>query len=206
MSDDDSGSHRDAGNAPSANHDNGDSKLYDLTKLIIGFVLTGVIGAWVSQAYKEREIRADVQRKELQDATNVFYEVIDGLSKRHYYALRANASVESWNNQSDPQWRNVDGRKLINDAFKLYDDSVIEWNAHRFRTRVILDTYFGKSYRIELEQKVVHELGRTKEDLDNLRDHAVDDGYYDEKLHDQILNHIENGEEDALVALCERLS
>jgi hypothetical protein len=187
----------------SAKHDN---KWFDLTKLIIGFLLTGVIGSCVSQMYKEREIRADVQRKELEAATNVFYEVVDALSKRHYYALRANAAVEQWANQDEAALKAGEGRRLLDTAYKLYDDSVIEWNSHRFRTRIILNTYFDNSYFNELEYKIVPVLGRTKEDLDNLRDHALDDGYYDQSLHDKILDRIENEEETALVKLCERLS
>jgi hypothetical protein len=183
-----------------------DDRWFDLMKLVIGFMLTGVIGAWLSQMYKEREIRADAQRKQLEGATAVFYEVIDGLSKRHYFALRANAAVEQWSKEDDAQWRNTIGRKFIDDAFKVYDDNVIEWNAHRFRTKVILDTYFGDSYWLELETKVVPVFGKTKEDLDNLRDHAIDDGVYDEELHERVNDRIENEEEKALMNLCDRLS
>jgi|GEM_PF-5272248 len=183
-----------------------DNKWFDLIKLVIGFVLTGVIGAWLSQTYKEREIRADVQRKQLEAATSVFYEVIDGLSKRHYFALRANAAVEQWAKDEDPGWRQGAGRKVMDDAYKIYDDNVIEWNAHRFRTKVILDTYFGDRYWVELETKIVPILGKTKEDLENLRDHAIDDSYYDQPLHDAIYTRIEDQEEQALMNLCDRLS
>jgi hypothetical protein len=181
-------------------------KSFELIKLVVGFFLTGVVGLGLANKFKEREMEADSRRRQSDAATAAFYEVIDGLSKRHYSALRANAAIEQWAKEEDPEWRRSAGRKFVDDAFKIYNDNVIEWNAHRFRTKVILDTYFDQSYWIDLETKIVPILGNTKEDLDNLRDHAIDDNYYDETLHDAVNRRIEEEEEKALMTLCDRLS
>ena len=63
---------------------------------------------------------------------------------------------------------------------------------------ILATHFFGAPYSAEVEGKVFPILGKTKEELDDLRDHAIDDGWYDQELHDAILNRIENTEEDAL--------
>jgi hypothetical protein len=181
-------------------------KWYDLAKLGVGFLLTGVIGTGVSQTYKQREIRGEVQRKQIEAATNAFYEVTDSFSKRHYYALLANASVEQWNNKGDPKWRAVEGRKLIEDAFRTYNDSITEWNLRRFHLEAILETHFGKHYRADLDENINPILGGTRDNLMDLRDHALDENYFDQSLHDTIFDWIENREEPAILKFCDELS
>jgi hypothetical protein len=181
-----------------------ESKWYDLSKLVIGFILTGVVGTVISQFYKEREVRAEQQRKEIEAAINVFYDVSETFSKRHFYSLRANSAVEQWSTDSDDRWRREEGIPLVKEAFHLYDESVTEWNLRRFRLKAIIDVNFGPSFREEID-KIGSIMGDVRDDLVNLRDQALDDNKYDKDLHVRIYKRIENEEEPAINAFRDKL-
>jgi hypothetical protein len=165
-----------------------------------------VIGTWVSQVYKEREIHNELHQKEIETSNKLFYDLVESFSKRHFYALLADRAVERWNDKGDRNWRYGEGRDQMNDAYRLYEQSVTDWNLGRFKMEAILQTHFGGMARSALDKHIIPILGQTEDDLDDLREFANYHDFYAIYLHDSALKRIEGEEENAIQGFFDYLS
>ena len=65
------------------------SELWGIFKSIIVVAITGAVAAWITHYYRMQEQSAAVSAEARKAATNTYYDIIETIGKRHYYALRA---------------------------------------------------------------------------------------------------------------------
>ena len=105
------------------------SKAFDLTKSIVTVVLASVAAAWISHHYKVEEENAAVYAESRKAATNTYYDIIDTIGKRHYYALRAAVGFQ-WHDDEMVHWQQ-------------YENMRAYWNEHRYSIMALTKRYFG---------------------------------------------------------------
>ena len=93
-------------------------KVFDLTKSILTVILASVAAAWISHHYKVQEEAATVYSESRKAATNTYYDVIDTIGKRHYYALRAALGFQ-YHDDEMVHWQQ-------------YQNMLAYWNEHRY--------------------------------------------------------------------------
>ena len=86
------------------------SKAFDLTKSIVTVVLASVAAAWISHHYKVEEENAAVYAESRKAATNTYYDIIDTIGKRHYYALRAAVGFQ-WHDDEMVHWQQYENMR-----------------------------------------------------------------------------------------------
>src|SRR6266700_1792315 len=87
------------------------SKAFDLSKSILTVVLASVAAAWISHHYKVEEENSAVYAESRKAATNTYYDIIDTIGKRHYYALRAAIGFQ-WHDDEMAHWLRKHARVL----------------------------------------------------------------------------------------------
>ena len=88
------------------------SKAFDLTKSIVTVVLASVAAAWISHHYKVEEENAAVYAESRKAATNTYYDIIDTIGKRHYYALRAAVGFQ-WHDDEMVHWQQYENMRVV---------------------------------------------------------------------------------------------
>ena len=106
------------------------SKAFDLTKSILTVVLASIAAAWISHHYKVQEENAAVYTESRKAATNTYYDIIDTIGKRHYYALRA-AIAFQYHDDEMVHWQQ-------------YQNMLAYWNEHRYSILALTKRYFGE--------------------------------------------------------------
>lgn len=136
-----------------------------LTLLVVGFLLTGVVGSALAYVFQrrawEQQHRVERREEERQRASQTFEEVASLLDKRLYRMRRLNWAT----------LRHVEsGRGLdrIAAARDDYDDVLLTWNDNLNRILALVDTSFGHGVRRQVEVEVFEEfaaIGRALEDF-----------------------------------------
>ena len=112
-------------------------KAFDLTKSILTVVLASVAAAWISHHYKVQEEKAAIYSESRKAATTTYYETIDTLGKRHYYALQAVYGFY-WRQDEMGHWQQ-------------YDNMRSYWNERRYSTLALIKRYFGAAAEQQLQ-------------------------------------------------------
>lgn len=107
------------------------SELLGIFKSIVVVVVTGAIAAWMTHYYKMQEEKFAVNADARKTATESYYDIIETIGKRHYYALRATIGFQ-WHDDEMVRWQQ-------------YDNMVMYWNEHRYRILALTGRYFGES-------------------------------------------------------------
>jgi len=105
-------------------------KLFDISKTIFCIALAGILGAAISHHYKVLEEKNQIYTESRKAATKTYYEIIDLIGERHYFALRAAIGYQY---KVDPHER-----------WELYDATVANWNKRRYSTLALINRYFGE--------------------------------------------------------------
>ena len=105
------------------------SKAFDLTKSILTVVLASIAAAWISHHYKVQEENAAVYTESRKAATNTYYDIIDTMGKRHYYALRSAIGFQ-YHDDEMVHWQQ-------------YENMQMYWNEHRYSILALTKRYFG---------------------------------------------------------------
>ena len=87
-----------------------------------------------------QEQSAAVSAEARKTATNTYYDIIETIGKRHYYALRA-AIAFQWHEDEMGRWQQ-------------YDNMVVYWDEHRYRVLALTGRYFGKSTEDQLRRLI----------------------------------------------------
>ncbi len=119
--------------APKAKH----IKAFDLLKSILTVILASIAAAWISHHYKVQEEAAAVYAESRKAATNTYYDIIDTIGKRHYYALRAAVGFQ-WHDDEMVHWQQ-------------YENMRSYWNEHRYSTLALTKRYFGAATEQQLK-------------------------------------------------------
>lgn len=125
------------------------SELLGIVKTIVVVVITGAVAAWITHYYKMQEqsaavsaegrkTAANISAEARTTATNTYYDIIETIGKRHYYALRAAIGFQ-WHDDEMGRWQQ-------------YDNMVTYWNEHRYRMLALTGRYFGKSTEDQLRR------------------------------------------------------
>jgi hypothetical protein len=120
-------------------------RFHDLVLLLVGFVLTSLVGGYLSyrwqttRAFLERE--AEDRRAEKEAATKVFEELSRMMDKRLYRMRRL----------SDVQNTAVEKSKERWDSYMLV---LFEWNENLNRNLALTQRYFGEGARNVLEERI----------------------------------------------------
>ncbi len=116
------------------------TRAFDLIKSILTVILASIAAAWISHHYKVQEEAAAVYAESRKAATNTYYDIIDTIGKRHYYALRAAVGFQ-WHDDEMLHWQQ-------------YENMRSYWNEHRYSTLALTKRYFGAA----TEQQLKHFL------------------------------------------------
>jgi hypothetical protein len=127
--------------AVSDKEDTGSSKGSELLgafKSIVVVVITGAVAAGMTHYYKMQEESFAVSAEARKTATDTYYDIIETIGKRHYYALRAAIGFQ-WQDDEMVRWQQ-------------YDNMVMYWNEHRYRILALTGRYFGESTEDQLRR------------------------------------------------------
>lgn len=105
-------------------------KVFDLTKSLVTVILASVAAAWISHHYKVEENAAAVYAESRKAATNTYYDIIDTIGKRHYYALRA-AIAFQYHDDEMVHWQQ-------------YQNMLAYWNERRYSILALTKRHFGE--------------------------------------------------------------
>ena len=111
-------------------------KLFGIFKSIGVVVITGAVAAWITHHYHMQEENATINAEARKTATNTYYDIIDTIGKRHYYALRATIGFQ-WHDDEMGRWQQ-------------YDNMVMYWNEHRYSMLALTKRYFGEATEKQL--------------------------------------------------------
>jgi len=111
------------------------SELLGILKSIIVVVITGAVAAWITHYYRMQEESASVSTEARNTATNTYYDIIETIGKRHYYALRAAIGFQ-WHEDEMARWRQS-------------DNMVMYWNEHRYRMLALTGRYLGNQQKTD---------------------------------------------------------
>ena len=111
-------------------------KLSGIFKSIGVVVISGAVAAWITHHYHMQEENATINAEARKTATNTYYDIIDTIGKRHYYALRATIGFQ-WHDDEMGRWQQ-------------YDNMVVYWNEHRYSMLALTKRYFGEGTEKQL--------------------------------------------------------
>ena len=139
-----------------------------LLLLVVGFLLTGVLGAWlthrfqsrawdeqhkVEQRDQERQQALKTFEEERQQALKTFEEVSTRLDKQLYLTRRLYGEARK-------KARGAGDETDIDTARVAYQEVLHEYNANWHRTLALVQTYFGLGLRDDLENIIYERFDR----------------------------------------------
>ena len=122
-------------------------RYHDLAILLIGFVLTTVLGGYLTQSWQLRSARiqreAEQMRTEQMAATRIFEDLSRLMDKRLYRMRRVHTGLGSGVS-----------RERMKDRWSSYREVLFEWNENLNRNLALIQRYFGNDARDVLENKI----------------------------------------------------
>lgn len=117
----------------------------DVVLLIIGFVLTGVVGTTITYLYQnhQQQLALQVEQKRIdrQEAYTAASEISELVGKHHFNALQLRGSIESYIQQPTP-----DNLSFMNEQSSAYRAGVREWNTEWNKNRTRVRMLFGSDF------------------------------------------------------------
>ena len=122
-------------------------KWHDFALLILGFILTSLIGTYLSARFQDEEERrkeaaesqqrvleraVESRAREVDRASECFKEVSHAMDARHYYALRWAWALERGAAESE-----------LSEERARYRKALFEWNENLNRFIALIQRYFG---------------------------------------------------------------
>lgn len=121
----------------------------DLLPLVVGFVLTtvlgGVLGTYLQRRTWDHQNEARLREDELRRADAICQSVSELLDKRRYRMLRLLAAIRG-------QTTGTGSPEKLTASLDAYDAVLYEWNDHLNVNLAMVGTYFGAQARDWLEQ------------------------------------------------------
>ena len=122
-------------------------RYHDIIILLVGFVLTTLVGGYLTQSWQTRSARiqreAEHKRTEQAAATRLFEELSRLMDKRLYRMRRVHNGLGS----------NVSGEKMQK-RWDSYREVLFEWNENLNRNLALVQRYFGYGPRDILENQI----------------------------------------------------
>jgi hypothetical protein len=145
----------------------------EIIPLIVGFVLTTVLGGWLGARLQQRtwdhQNEVQLRQDELRRADNVCQSVSKLLDKRlyrmrrFYFALAPHSGVP-------------ERSERIQVCLKEYDDVLYEWNDVLNLNLALMGTYFGERARKQLGFTLYEHFEKVGAALENCYDRSVQGG------------------------------
>ena len=127
-----------------------DPHAWELIKLSITFILSGVIGAWLTSEFQRKnwEHQRRVLKAERYDeqATKIFEDISSILDQRLYRYRRI---VYAFRTKDDNK---------IDKAFQEYLEVLFDWNDRINRNYAMIEKFFGKEMRKSLEDGIQKDI------------------------------------------------
>jgi peptidoglycan hydrolase-like protein with peptidoglycan-binding domain len=119
-----------------------------LVLLVVGFLLTGGLGAWLTHRFQARawdhQHEVEQRDQERQQALRTFEEVSTRLDKQQYRTRRLYREARK-------MARGTGSTADLDDARAAYDEAVVDYYANFHRTMALVQTYFGPGLKEKLE-------------------------------------------------------
>ena len=161
-------------------------KYHDLLLLLIGFVLTSLLGGYLTHAWQTRA--ADITRleqqkqSEIQSARAVFEETSRLMDKRIYRMRRISMG---YGNSVDSDELEV--------RWGAYREVLFEWNENLNRNLALVQMYFGENAREILEKDIQQRFIRFGRMIEQSRKNPQSNSYEQRlKVADDLNNYIYN--------------
>lgn len=140
-------------------------KYNELVLLLLGFVLTGVVGSYISQQLQLRawnfQNLADIRERELIIANKTFEEVSILMDKRLYLSRQLIWSLEG-------------NSKSVDSKLKDYVSVLYDWNFSLNRNLAVIEKYFGQEYRKKFYDSIHDKLRELNSQLSAYRSGKID--------------------------------
>lgn len=124
----------------------------DILNLIIGFVLTtllgGLLGSYLQQRSWKHQNEAHLKEEELKRASEVCESVSQLLDKRLYRMRRLYFACERYAQEGSPS------KQVLDQKLQDYDAVLYEWNDRLNLNLALVGTYFGQSARVYLHDNI----------------------------------------------------
>lgn len=117
--------------------------------LVVGFLLTTVVGGFLSYLYQRRSWHAQRLDEQRDAAMNVFQDISRTLDKRLYCMRRVD-------------WALARGEagETLEKAWDPYRQIVVDWNENINRNLALVQAYFGQEARDRLDARLTEEFKR----------------------------------------------
>jgi len=92
---------------------------HPLSAVIVGFLLTGLVGTWLTNYYSQKQKSLEERRQEYQDSTKAVQEISKLIYTRYTRAMMLKSALS----------RKADIAE-IKERKRLYDDVFVEWNSN----------------------------------------------------------------------------
>jgi hypothetical protein len=116
----------------------------DFVLLIFGFLLTGVLGSWLTQAYAQRTAALDF-------SSTLFKEEMQAVGEREFQTDNLFNAIKSY------EANEAGAGDRVAQAMQDYRTEIFKWNSNRSYSREMIGTYFGNDAWNE-ERKLHYEL------------------------------------------------
>lgn len=132
---------------------------HDMSLLILGFILTTVVGGILTQRYQENAWRhqheMNILESERQAATDVFKEISRLMDSRLYRMRRLITGI-------------VDGQspQIMQERWDSYREILLVWNENLNRNFALTQRYFGDEARRMLEYEIHHKFNQLGLDIE----------------------------------------
>jgi hypothetical protein len=133
----------------------------DVLKLVVGFLLTSVLGGVLGFYFQNRTWRRqnDIRLVEADQATTTkLFEELSALMDKRLYRMR------------QVHWKLKNGDtpvEAVEEHMRRYREILYEWNDSLNRNLALTETYFGSDIRKELEGTIYEEFRRIGELLES---------------------------------------
>jgi hypothetical protein len=102
----------------------------DLVRLLVGFVLSGVVGTYLAHAYTQRQAA-------ITSATQLFSDHSKAMGERYFAMQQLTAAMD----KRDPTYKVSDAE--ISARWEKYRSVLLTWNSGRNFNREMVEIYFG---------------------------------------------------------------
>ena len=161
-------------------------KYHDIFILVLGFMLTSIVGGYLSYSWQSRAAEidriAEHKRLEIQSATRIFEETSQLMDKRLYRMRRISMG---YGNQlkSEPLEKRWDS----------YREVLFDWNESLNRNLALVQMYFGEDARQILERDIQQRFISFGSMLENVRNSSNSNSYEKRlKVADDLNNYVYN--------------
>ena len=160
-------------------------KYHDVIILILGFILTTIVGGYLTNSWQSNSANIQRQKEQanhaIQEATKIFEEISRLMDKRLYRMRRINMGMGSDTKNEE-----------MNKRWDAYRSTLFEWNENLNRNLALIQMYFGQDARNILEHEIQSRYIKFGAMLESARDSNGNSSSYKKRniVADELNNYI----------------